>query len=140
MLLSKSTRKRVSAWMVGVLLLVQWLVAAHACMPAHASGAAQAAQHEPKVAVHCHGGDLADTVGAPSHEPGLCQAHCVADGQAPSSTAPADLPVHALGWCLVAAAPALVADAGAVALTTPVRAGAPPGWPPLYLLHRVLRN
>ena len=27
-----------------------------------------------------------------------------------------------------------------VLLTAPVRDGAPPGWPPLYLLHGVLRN
>ncbi len=146
MFLHRARRRQLASLLVGVLLLAQWLVAAHACMPVHATGPAQAVLHTPQAAVHCHGADVADGadvsdgLGASARERGVCQAHCTADGQAPATAASADLPAAALGWCLVAA-PLQVPPAVTVAArAAPMRAGVPPGWPPLYLLHGVLRN
>jgi hypothetical protein len=126
-------RRHFAALMVGVLLLVQGLLAAHACMPVPASGPAAAAL------APCHdAGFTAAGAGQDEAPAGLCQAHCEADSQAPAGPAVADLSAQALGGCMVAA-PVLPALAVTAAAAAPL-AGAPPGWPPLYLFHRVLRN
>lgn len=132
------TRRHLATWLVGVLLLTQWMVAAYACAPVGgAAGApgivmAMAADLPP-----CHSADGTEhEVGLPN----LCKAHCGANAQLPGASATADAPVPSLGWCLVAAPLAwLSADAAEVASGVP-QAGAPPGWPPLFLTHRVLRN
>lgn len=136
------TRRHLATWLVGVLLLTQWMVAAYACAPrggaAGAPGtapgfvAAVAADLPP-----CHAAEGDDRDGG---QPNLCKAHCSADAQLPGASATADAPVPSLGWCLVAAPLALLpADVAELASSAP-RAGAPPGWPPLFLTHRVLRN
>lgn len=129
--------------MVGVLLLVQWLVAAHACMPAAgrlgAPATALAAEAALMAAPHCH--DAVAGIQEAAPDLGLCLAHCTSDDQAPTATAAADLATPALGWCLVMSAALPAPPAATVAaLAAPVRAGAPPGWPPIYLRNGVLRN
>lgn len=140
MALHHTTRRRVCAWMIGVFLLMQWLVVAHACpqlarVQAGGSAAAAVASH----AGDCHGGE-------PSRDTALCQAHCSVDQQAPAKAAPSDLPLPALGGFVLAfpavpVVPAGLVDAGASGSpATAVCAGAAPGWPPLYLTLGVLRN
>lgn len=124
--------------MVGVLLLVQWLVAAYAC-PASAVPASRTAQ---PAAVHatmadCHGMTASDI---DADNPALCKAHCSADQQAPAQAAPDDAATPSLGWFFLVepAAPALP-DLRSGGQPVP-RSGAPPGWPPIYLTQQVLRN
>lgn len=140
MFLHRVQRRRLVTFLVGVLMLTQWLVAAHACVPAHAGAPLQDGVTVPMAAPHCHEAEGAHGIEAPAHDAGLCLAHCAADGQVPTSPAAADLAAPALGWCLVAAPLPVPTVVTVAALAAPVRAGAPPGWPPLYLLHGVLRN
>lgn len=131
MRLHPASRRRLCAWLAGALLLVQWLVAAHACPlpPTEGPGA--------RVAVHasasCHDE-------APGGEEALCMAHCSDAQQLPAQAPGGDLAAYLPGWCIVLALPTLQVVPAAHASWSTVRAGAPPGWPPLYLLHGVLRN
>lgn len=133
---SRSARHRVSLWMIGVLLLAQWLTSAYAC-PQAAARAVDAWVPATAVMAACHG---MTTAAMDPALPALCKAHCEADKQAPVAKALADVPDAALAWFGVAG-PSLHALA-----TAPVRGrgahrvAGPPGWPPLYLKHRVLRH
>jgi hypothetical protein len=133
------TRKRVAAWMVGVLLLAQWLVSAYACPPAVQGGVVQGVAVTAAALPDCHD----TTVDADPGNPALCKAHCQVGDQvaSPGTGSGADV--------LVALLPAL----GLVAFDSPVlpqapaggfhwaTSGAPPpGWPPLYLVLQALRN
>jgi hypothetical protein len=124
--------------MIGVLLLAQWLVAAYACPVAAiptATGAERTVARS--VMADCHG---MTPSAMDADNPSLCKAHCSADQQAPAQAAPDDAPVPSLGWFIVGVAgPLDVAVPQAVPPTVP-RSGAPPGWPPIYLIHQVLRN
>lgn len=132
------TRRHLATWLVGVLLLTQWMVAAYACAPqgAAAGGPGLVTAAAPDLPP-CH---AAEGIDRDAVLPNLCKAHCGADAQLPGIYATPDAPVPSLGWCLVAAsltwAPAEVAGQ----VSSAPRAGAPPGWPPLFLTHRVLRN
>lgn len=128
-------RRRLCAWIAGVFLTMQSLALAQACVPpavvaaALPAASAQGSDHGPD----CHGAALAPGAA-------LCKAHCSAEQQAAAKAAAGDAPAPAPGGFFVAlpAVPAILAMAGPQA--TAVRAGAPPGWPPLYLTHGVLRN
>jgi hypothetical protein len=118
---------------VGMLLLTQWLVAAYACPP----------QRHAQAPVQAHAGcDSADhgPDAVPAY-PALCKAHCSADSQLPAQPDGAgDTAEPSTGWFIVSQQPApRVAQAEAAWPQLP-RAGAPPGWPPLFLIHQVLRN
>ena len=132
-------RQRVSRWMIGVLLLAQWLTSAYACpkgAPAvsHSQGEAVVAA---VVMADCHGMTMAMMDPA---NPALCRAHCEADQQAPVASAQVDAPQPLLAGFIVTAP--VLHDV----LAAPLRAhgdvfgGGLPGWPPLYLIHQVLRN
>lgn len=124
--------------MIGVLLLAQWLVAAYACPVAAQTpdpGGDPVSAHA--VMADCHGmTPSAMDAGNPS----LCKAHCSADPQAPAQSAPDEVPVPSLGWCIVGVAGPFDVAASQPRLPAWVPSGAPPGWPPIYLIHQVLRN
>jgi hypothetical protein len=132
MSLHRQTRRRLSLWMVGLMLLAQWLTAAYACPAVMQSLAPQAS-----AMANCHG--MTPGTMDPAH-PALCKAHCESDRQAPAQAALHAVPVPALAPFIVAAlAPVDPAAPPPEQVATP-RAGAPPGWPPLYLTQKVLRN
>ncbi len=132
--LHRATRRRACAWLAGVFLLMQSVLAAHACQP---QGTLQAAGAAVMVAGHagdCHGTqDAADAA--------WCQAHCSAEQPAPAQPAPSDAPVPALGGFvfLLPAVPVVMTGLPGGPTATAC-AASPPGWPPLYLTHGVLRN
>ncbi len=139
MLHTRRNRRTLCTWMVGVLLAVQWLVSAYACSPGvHARGLPAVPDEAPAAA---HAGCDSGSHEMSSGDAGsLCKAHCTANEQLPAQPASDDLPAPTLGWFIVSTtlggAPA---TSGWTSEATP-RCGAPPGWPPLYLLHQVLRN
>jgi hypothetical protein len=141
MRVSRSTRQRVSRWMIGVLLLVQWLTSAYACPQARfeqpASAARADAPADPAAMADCHGMTVSNMDPA---NPALCKAHCDAGTQAPSAKAQGDVPGPSL-VALVVAAPVVHDDEAAPGQArSDILFGAPPGWPPLYVIHQVLRN
>lgn len=124
--------------MIGVMLLAQWLTAAYACpMGARALAPAgeSVASHAPMA--DCHG--MTPAVMDPVN-PSLCKAHCEADRQAPAHWTPDEAPAAGPGWFIVAAVGRLEGAGSQAGHPEVPRSGAPPGWPPLYLIHQVLRN
>jgi len=125
--------------MIAVLLLVQWLTSAYACP--RADEQALPAQGEalvaPAVTADCHGVTASEMDPA---NPALCKAHCDSDKQAPIVKAQGDVPSPLLAWFIV------VNPVPHDVLPAPIHArgdilcAGPPGWPPLYLIHQVLRN
>ena len=124
--------------MIGALLCVQWLAAAYACPTIERQHLADAgAVVVEAAAADCHGRSPAAMDPA---NPSLCKVHCDGDHQAPSHAATDDAPATAPLWFIVEAIDPLD-GAGRPAHQQPMaRSGAPPGWPPLYLIHGVLRN
>jgi len=131
--LQATTRRRLCAWLGGALLLMHWLVVAHACdsLPTQMQVQVQVHAHADVQAIPCQGdaapGDLA-----------LCKAQCTDEDQAPLQALGADLPPPVGGG--------LVAVLLQVPRVTPgpwparmALMGEPPGWPPLYLAYGVLR-
>jgi hypothetical protein len=136
--LHRQTRRRLSTWMIGVLLLAQWLVAAYACPVATQTrnpGGDPASAHA--VMADCHG---MTPSAMDADNPSLCKAHCSADQQAPAQAAPDEVPVPSLGWFIAGVAGPLDVAAARAGPPAVPRSGAPPGWPPIYLIHQVLRN
>lgn len=126
-------RRRLCAWLVGALLLVQWLVAAHACpslgAPVHQlPTAVAAAQASP---CHAQMDQAADAV---------CHAQCADEQKLPPQPSTLDHAAPAAGWCIVLAPASPAADAAERPLLAAAPPGAPPGWPPLYILNASLRN
>jgi hypothetical protein len=125
--------------MIGVLLLVQWLTSAYAC-PQGLPAASQQPVPGTTAAViltDCHGMTVSAMDPA---NPALCKAHCEADQQAPVAKVQGDVPQPLLCGFLVTG-PLLQDLAPSPIVTHGVaRFGGPPGWPPLYLIHLVLRN
>jgi hypothetical protein len=104
-------------------------------------GVQQDAGHEACAgAGHAAGAQAGDDGNAPAY-PALCKAHCAGDSQLPAANAGADAPAPSVGWFIVAtpAEPAITLACSAGLPGAP-RAGAPPGWPPLFLTLQVLRN
>ena len=133
--LRPNTRRRICAWMMGVFLLMQCLVVAHACQslawPQLDHGGAISAAAQP---THCHQAESA-------HGVALCQAHCSAEQPAPAQPSPTDAPAPTLGGFVfvIPAVPVVAADLFGPS-ASPAPPASPPGWPPLYLTHGVLRN
>jgi hypothetical protein len=136
MRLTASTRQRLATAMVGVLLFAQCLTAAYACpgLAQALAGGAPAAQAAPE---GCHGG-ATDDLGSAS--PALCKAHCEVGQSAPASAAPDVAAAPLAAMFIVCAFGPLVADGAAAERFAAPWPAAPPGWPPLYLTHGVLRN
>jgi hypothetical protein len=150
-------RQTLCRWLVGVLLATQWLVVLHACPAGMPQGAHAVA--EATALPDCHKALLADAhaqaahtgqatgptageaVAASGDGAALCKAHCTAGQQLPADAPAADALPPLCGWCIVQA-PLPLLDASAVAMArAPALGGAPPpGWPPLYIAHGVLRN
>lgn len=139
--LSRAARRWLSGTLVAALLLVQAMVAAHACASVWrgATPPAGAAATDPD----CPGHAAKPQSSAPAGDDvALCKAHCERGDQAVGAAVPpldngADLfVVVVLDWRIAASGPALAASA-----MPPLPTGAPPpGSPPLYLSLLVLRN
>lgn len=118
-------RRRVSGLLLVALLFMQWVAAAHACLPMVAATAAMSD-------CEMHGG------GEPSPTT-VCKAHCDQSHQVVKSSPDADtMPDAAVdGLAIATIAPAWPA----LRSTRPVdwRATAPPGAPPLYIAFGTLR-
>jgi hypothetical protein len=138
MRVDRHLRKRLSIGLIGVMLLMQWLVLAHACdraLPGPVGVAAHAgcAAHDAQPEVQAAAASLQDN-------PALCKAHCTEEPGVPAAQADGPLPAASLGWFIVTEpAPVSWMPAPAAHRLPPVGA-APPGWPPLYLSQQVLRN
>lgn len=136
---SRPLRKRLSISLIGLMLLMQWLVLAHACAPALPAAPAQATEH---AACAGHGAMPAEAGSADlASSLAQCKAHCTEDQRLPAAQADASLPTPTPGWFIVAP-PALSAWVPMVLVqaTAPAGGAPPPGWPPLYLSRQVLRN
>ncbi len=137
LLLTRTHRRRLSGWLVAAMLLVQALVFGHACAAEHAATPAEAtaAAH---TGAGCDGAfDAADEAAV---DGALCAAHCDPTAQRPPLGGALDVPpVVALPLLappvLAMGEPPARSSAHAQSVGAP-----PPGWPPLYLLHRVLRT
>lgn len=131
----RKLRKRLSIGLIGMLLLMQCLVLAHACVRAMPAAA--------QVHAGCGeaGAVLAATDQGAAQDEALCGAHCKNDQSLPAAQADGSLSSPSPGWFVVAP-PALpmVWPAATAAHGLAPTSGTPPGWPPLYLQHQVLRN
>lgn len=141
--LGRNLRKSISIGLIGMLLLMQCLVVAHACalaLPAPADLHAGCTDRHPALVTAAL--VTADESPAPGQDSALCKAHCSNDPSLPAAQADGSPPAPNLGWFLVVAMPALPAAwlPAPAAQGLPTSGGAPPGWPPLYLQHQVLRN
>jgi hypothetical protein len=126
-------RRRLAVVLIVVLLFSQFATVAYACPNSakqeHGSNAAMA---------DCEGASGAARMD-PEH-PLLCQASCEDTAQSSGTSATADsVQASALLYVLPPAA-ARDQDHGLPADVLPSLGEPPPGWPPLYLLNRVLRN
>ena len=117
--------------MAGILLLAQWLVAAYACA---ALGLPPLGHAVVAASADCHG-MMAEA--SEAGNPSLCKAHCDADRVLPPQVLVDDLTVS--GGSFLVSLVALEPLAWQARRSEWSRSGEPPGWPPLYLIHQVLR-
>jgi hypothetical protein len=131
--------RRLSGWLILVLLFAQLATAAYACPRTAAAGAADTAV-----------GAMADMPGCEGALPGamdpdqpqLCKAQCEYGSQTVNAAAPIDVPAPTLMLAVLdwsPRAPLLAAPGGPRYGQVPSGA-APPGSPPLYLSLLVLRD
>jgi len=127
-------RRRLCAWLAGLLLLTQLLTAAYACPRLDGP--------PPGVAMAAMPGCTGDMSTMDSEQPLLCKAHCETGLQSLNSgAAVADTPpAPALPAALMAVLDPAQAAARAATLPAAWPAGPPAGTPPLYLRLLVLRN
>ena len=133
-MLQRALRRPIAACLVLLLLLAQFATAAYACP-----------QREMALspAVHMEGCEHAgDRAAMDMQNARLCVADCEQDAQASQTNASVDVPAPVLLHIALGFLPA--GDIDTPRLSTPAdpapRGQPPPGWPPLYLLNRVLRN
>lgn len=133
--------------LVGLFLAVQCLVAAHACEPLRLPAAAgnvaaswAAADALPDALDAAHHG-CAAAAGEADDGGALCQAHCQPTDQLGSDAPVVSPPAQgAPGLAVMPAPPPTLPPTTALRATTLAPdAAAPPGWPPLYIVHLVLR-
>jgi hypothetical protein len=131
----RAHRRQRAAWLAGLILLVQVMTAAYACVAV----GDDLGVPEPAVLVDCadHGPGSPD-----ADQPLLCKAHCEQGQQLAQSTAGLDLQqalaaLPVLLWVLPSAA---TAHDAALALPLSAQGPAAAGTLPLYLTLLVLRN
>jgi hypothetical protein len=126
-------RRPLAAWLILLLLFAQAATAAYACPQRDMLPAA----HVPMPGCAESGSPL----GMDAEHPLLCLADCEQNARAPSPSV-ADAPAAGVPLQVLAqipAAPDLLSPLNPS--TRPAARGdPPPGWPPPYLLNRVLRN
>jgi hypothetical protein len=134
MFAARRRRRPLAGWLILLLLFMQAATAVYACPRLDVVSAAHAAMpgcDQPGGALEMD-----------AQHPLLCIADCVQDASAPSASSAGDVP--ASGILLYVVALAVQGASGASPLHPPTESAArgdpPPGWPPPYLLHRVLRN
>ncbi len=132
MKLAKRARQSICGLLLAALLSMQFAVASYACPQWLLAGGGADAP-----APNCE--TLAARGEMDSTDPLLCKAHCNAGDLSTGAQTPADFssPVLAL---LFAWFDALHAEPSSASVAAAFKGIAPPGWPPLYLLHRVFRN
>ena len=127
-------RRPLAGWLILLLLFMQAATAAYACPRFDMMPDEQVAMPG------CE--ESGKALDMDSEHPLLCIADCAQDARVPSAAAALDVP--AMGGLLyqVALTPALPSGLSRLQLSTDpaARGDPPPGWPPPYLLHRVLRN
>jgi hypothetical protein len=127
-------RSRLTGWLIGALLLMQFAVAAHACLVGSVD--AQAAMQMTAMA-DCEG---AMPAGLDPGQP-LCKAHCEQGSQAFNPALTFDAPAASLLLAVLDWADAIVPADMPPRAPHGVASGDPPsGAPPLYLSLLVLRN
>lgn len=127
-------RRRLPIALILLLLFSQFATAAYAC-----PNAATQEQRSGSEMADCEGAGGAAAMDP--EQPLLCKASCEDAAQNSGTFAAADL-THASALLLYVLPPAsaLDQDRGLPADVLPSPGHPPPGWPPLYLFHRVLRN
>jgi hypothetical protein len=125
-----SRHRALPALVILALLFSQFVTSAYAC-PSYQGQANQAA-------VDCHGAS-----GAAEMDPEqalLCQASCDDAAQSTGTAGALDLTQATLLLYVLPAAAETGRDGRHSARLLIALGEPPPGWPPVYLLHRVLRN
>jgi len=123
-----------SGWMILALLFAQLATAAYAC-PELGPVDRQA---RVALASDC---DAQHAVSRSDEEDGLlCKASCDQGAQVVKAAAGFDAPQAAVVLYLAPSGSNRDLVSSAVAPTQPAFDRRPPGWPPVYLFHRVLRN
>ena len=127
-------RRWLSGWLVLALLFAQLATAAYAC-PQLGVGEEVAPAiplSECQGPEHASGIDLEDGL--------LCKASCEQGAQVVKASAGFDAAQAAVVVYLAPCVSSRELASQALAPTQPAFDRGPPGWPPVYLLHRVLRN
>jgi hypothetical protein len=134
MFFARRRRRPLAGWLILLLLFMQAATAVYACPQlevVRAGHAEMAGCDQPGGAFEMD-----------AEHPLLCIADCVQEASAPSASSVSDVPASAI--LLYVAALTVQGASGASPLHPPTDSAArgdpPPGWPPPYLLHRVLRN
>ena len=129
---SRPYRRWLASWLILMLLFMQAATASYACPQAGAS---------PGAAMEMPGcEDTAPAAGMDPKQPLLCIASCLQDAStaSPHVTLDARPFSQSCMWWLLRVPLQLQASAPVIAFG---RFGeSPPGWPPLYLFNRILRN
>ena len=133
-ILRRAQRGPVAACLVFLLLFAQFATAAYACP-----------QRETAVspAVHMEGcEEVGDRSMMDMQNARLCLADCEQDAQASQTNASVDIPAPILLYIALAFLPSGSIDTPGLSVPTDPapRGQPPPGWPPLYLFNRILRN
>jgi hypothetical protein len=128
-------RRAIAAWVILLLLFMQAATAAYAC-PQRDMSASLAATME-----GCEGG-AGDPAAMDRQHPLLCIADCEQSAQASKATSGLDVPAATLRFYALAILPGPIVDSPGLGTSgdPAARGEPPPGWPPLYLLNRILRN
>ena len=128
------SRRWLSGWMILALLFAQLATAAYACPElGPPDGRASAALASDCEAEHA--------VSRSDQEDGLlCKASCEQAAQVVKASAGFDAAQAAVVLYLAPSGSNRDLVSSPVALALPAFGWRPPGWPPVYLLHRVLRN
>lgn len=126
-LLPRRLLRTLSGLMIGVMLLAQALVAAHACEVVFTAGAASTGASAARGAASCHEAPAADAKG-------ICVKHCVADEQSTGGSVPAVGPMPAIAVLTVPPlAPLAQMSANGIAAAHDTALATDP--PPAILFH-----
>ena len=128
---SRLHHRWLTGWLILMLLFMQAATASYACPQAGAS---------PGAAMEMPGcEDTAPGAGMDPEQPLLCMASCLQGASTASSHVTLDAPFLAVLYVVASAVP-LQLQASAPVIAFGRLGESPPGWPPLYLFNRILRN